>query len=245
MVRSIILCASALGAQINAAHAMDGLFIEGGAAAAFVETVDGVGVSTTTAATIDQAFDAGFAIRSAVGYRHGRYAVALEAEHARNGIGRSVSQFPGLSPSTVEQDGVLSRNTLLLSMRYDVAALAAPRLGVDFRPFISAGVGVQRSELNYERRRSNGAILTFKPSIAPVTRSGAGLAIGFKSGLDVVLRYDIAVSPGAEFIGDGASSGVELGFSQIQQSAGISVRYPLAKLWGGDKIAERRRRRGF
>lgn len=222
--------------------ARDGFFIEGGAAAAFVETIDGTGVSISTTASINQAFDVGYAARIGAGWRFGAYALGLSVEAAQNAIGQSIAVFPGAPAATVEQSGTLDRLSLFATLDYDLFAFSAPRLGVDIRPFLSGGVGLQRTALNYEPA-PNGSTLTFAPNIAPVTRAGAGVAIGLRSGWDIALRYDVTMAPGAAFEGSGDNVGTNLSFNQIQQNIGVTLRYSLGRIFGRDAIAERRRRR--
>lgn len=246
---TLIFAATQLWACVAAAA--DGLFIEGGVAAAFAAAVDGSISATNPDRLISttQEFETGFAARGGLGYRQGRYALTLSGEFARNRVGDRFS-VSSLAPqgSTVRQDGTYARWGAFLGLDYMVADITVPSAGVSFRPFLGAMIGVQRLDLDYEPN-ATGDELILDPLITPVARSGVGLAIALPRGWEAVLRYDVAVTPGAELSGyalsglTGERFPTTYGFTQIEQFAGLSLRYALGALFGDDRIAERRRNR--
>lgn len=232
----LTLAAAALVAGPQAALAVDGLFIRGGAAIALVETIDGVVIDQSDAAELDQDFENGVAIDLALGYRIGRYALALQGGYARNGLSRSSAVFQSDgSVNVVDQGGTFQRLNLGLLLDADVARIPIRAAGVSLRPFVSAGIGVQWARFRYDER-TNSAGRTFdgrfEPSLEVVGATGAGVGVTLRNGWDVDFRYTASLISDARFEGEGTQTGTTIGFAQLQQTIGVGLTVPLATLIG-------------
>lgn len=234
LVSSLLIFTIAAGAP--PAQAVDGLFIRGGAAFALVETIDGVVIDATDAAELDQDFENGFAFDLGIGYRAGRYALALQGGYARNSLGRSIATFQSDgSVNIVEQSGSFQRLNAGIVLDTDLARIPIQAAGISLRPFLSAGIGMQWARFRYdERTNSLGQTFDgrFEPSLEVVGTTGIGVGVTLNNGWDVDFRYTAALISDARFEGEGVQTGTTLGFAQLQQSVGVGLTVPLATLIG-------------
>ncbi|MEM6491066.1 MAG: hypothetical protein AAF684_04080 [Pseudomonadota bacterium] len=227
------------------AAAVDGLFLRGGAAMALVDTIDGVIVSSTDSAELDQEVTNGVAIDLALGYRSGRYALALQGGYARNGLGRSTATFASDGAvSIVEQSGTFQRFNLGLTLDTDLARIPLGGIGVSARPFVSVGLGYQWARFRYDERTNSLGQFSdgrFAPSQQFIGTSGLGLGFTLPNGWDAELRYTAALVADARFEGEGTQTGATLGFAQLQQNIGVGLSVPLATLLPGRDAGRRPR----
>jgi len=227
------------------AQAGDGLFRRGGGAFARVVTIDGVVIDAFDAAELDQDLENGIAFDFAIGYRAGRYALALQGGYARNGLSRSIATFQSDgSVNIVDQSGRFQRWNAGLLLDTDMARIPIPAAGITLRPFLSAGIGVQSARFRYDpRTNSLGQTFDgrFAPSLEVVGSTGVGVGVTLANGWDVDLRYTAALISDARFDGEGTQTGTTLGFAQLQQSVGVGLTVPLATLIG-DRRAGRTQR---
>lgn len=227
------------------AAALDGLFLRGGAAVALVDTIDGVIVSATDSATLDQEVTNGVAVDLAIGYRSGRYALALQGGYARNGLGRSTATFASDgSVDIVEQGGTFQRINLGVTLDTDLARVPLGGLGVAARPFVSVGLGYQWARFRYDERVNSLGQLNdgrFAPSQQFIGTTGLGVGFTLPNGWDAELRYTAALVADARFEGEGTQTGATLGFAQLQQNIGLGLSVPLATLLGDRRSGRRPR----
>lgn len=190
------------------AHSVEGLYMSGNVGLAMASYSDFTD-STDPGITFDIESDSGLALGVAVGYAFGNNTrIEVEIAHQKNDLDKI-----GLRGVYVDLTGDTSSLALLLNGYYDFANESA------FTPFISAGLGFARVEVNDFNVSGSGLPSTSYDDTVFAYQVGAGVsyAVHEKMTLDVKYRYFVTSDPDfntltSEYSSHNIYAGIRLAF---------------------------------
>jgi outer membrane autotransporter protein len=187
-----VLCCAAALLFLNTAHAADGPYVGFNVGAAMLTDSD-VTDSEAPGDAIELSYDNGWTMGAAVGYRLNNFRVEGEISYQKNDIDETSAM--GFS---MDSSGDVSGLSFLVNGYYDFANQTA------FTPFLSAGLGYARVEVNDYNLAGSGFADFNEDDSVFAYQFGAGVGYAVNESITIDLKYRYFTTSDPDFDGSEA-----------------------------------------